>query len=333
MRKLLYVTVAAALAWSTFWLIGARGVENGLRDWLDDRAGAGWVAEYSAVETRGFPNRFDTTITALDLADPASGLAWTAPFFQLFRLSYEPNHLIAIWPNDQTLATPHQRVSINSTDARGSLVFKPRSDHHLDRASIVATGLQLNSTAGWSADIAEARLATRPSETLDAGVDIGIDIRQLHPDNSGLARLARAGLVPDTLTSLKIDAALRFDAPWDRAAIETRRPAITAIELNLLQAKWGKLDLWMAGDLSVDDAGRASGSITVKAKNWREILELGVALGWVPDRFAGTLESGLGLLATLSGSPETLDAPLSFTDGQVSFGPIGLGTLPPLRLR
>jgi len=333
MRILLIFILAAAAAWSGYWLFGVRGVENGLRDWLDGRAQAGWVSEYSDLETRGFPNRFDTTFTNLDLADPSTGIAWTAPLFLLHQLSYQPNHIIAVWPNDQTLATPYQRITIRTQDARASIVFKPKTAFELDHSSTVASGLRLDSTAGWSAEITEARLATRPSSSLLGGIDVGLFLRDLQPDTPVLARLAQTGLIPDRLTSLKIDSAIKFDAPWDQTAIETARPNITAIELNLLQAKWGKLDLWMAGDLTVDDQGLASGSITVKAKNWREILQLGVAMGWVPDSIAGTLESGLSLLAGLSGAPETLDAPLTFSHGQVSFGPIGIGTLPPLRLR
>ena len=76
-----------------------------------------------------------------------------------------------------------------------------------------------------------------------------------------------------------------------------------------------------------------TGRITVKAKNWREILQIAVAAGWVPEGLAETLEDGLGLRAGLSGSPETLDAPLSFEKGRVSFGPIPLGTAPRLLLR
>lgn len=333
MRILLAVVIAAAALWSGYWLIGSRGVENGLRDWLDGRTEAGWVANYTSVQTRGFPSRLDTTITDVELADPATGVAWSVPVFQLLRLSYRPDHVIAVWPGEQTVATPLQRISIEAEQARGSFIFKPDTDFELDRSSVVFNGIRLSSTAGWSSDIAEGLLATRPAAARDGAVDIGFQVSDLRPASPALAQLAEAGLLPGIVENLKIDATLTFDAPWDRQAIETRRPAVTEIELNLLQAKWGKLDLWAAGDLSVDAAGRASGSITVKAKNWREMLQIAVASGWIPEGLGETLESGLGLLAQLAGSPRTLDAPLTFKNGQVSFGPIPLGTVPPLRLR
>ena len=333
MRFLLAIVIAAAAGWSGYWLIGSRGVENGLRDWLDGRAKAGWVANYASVDTRGFPNRLDTTITDLELADPSTGVAWSAPVFQLLRLSYKPNHVIAVWPGEQTVATPLQRVTIESDKASGSFIFKPGTDFELDRSAIVFNGIRLSSTKGWSSEIAEGLLATRPSAARADAVDIGFELSDLRPASPALAQLAEAGFLPDTVEQLKIDATLTFDAPWDRQAVEARRPAVTEIELNLLQARWGQLDLWAAGDLRVNAAGLASGSITVKARNWREMLQIATASGWIPESFVGTLESGLALLAQLSGSPKTLDAPLTFKNGQVSFGPIPLGSLPPLRLR
>ena len=81
------------------------------------------------------------------------------------------------------------------------------------------------------------------------------------------------------------------------------------------------------------DQGRATGSITIKAKNWREMLDLAVQVGWVPEAMKPSLESGLNLLAGLSGSKETLDASLDFKDGRVSFGPFAIGTAPRLKLR
>ena len=132
---------------------------------------------------------------------------------------------------------------------------------------------------------------------------------------------------------LVLDANLTFDAPWDRNAIESRRPQVTAIDLRLMQANWGQLDLWAAGQLSVDDQGRASGEITLKAKNWREMLDLARQAGWVPEPLVPSIESGLNLVAGMSGSPKTLDAPLTFKDGAVSFGPFRIGTAPKLVLR
>lgn len=71
----------------------------------------------------------------------------------------------------------------------------------------------------------------------------------------------------------------------------------------------------------------------MKATNWREMLELAVGAGLIPEGLAPTVERGLEVLAGMSGSPETLDAPLSFRNGYVAFGPIPLGPAPRFVLR
>ena len=110
MRLLLAVIVIAALGWSAYWVIGQRGLEQGLADWFEARRAEGWVAETSDLRVRGFPNRFDTGFSDLLLADPETGLAWEAPYFQLSALSYRPNHVIAVWPEEQR-SRPRRRNS------------------------------------------------------------------------------------------------------------------------------------------------------------------------------------------------------------------------------
>jgi hypothetical protein len=53
----------------------------------------------------------------------------------------------------------------------------------------------------------------------------------------------------------------------------------------------------------------------------------------VPESLLGTLESGLTLMAQMSGNPETLDVPLTFRNGRILLGPIPIGPAPILRLR
>lgn len=333
MRYLLIICGIAAVLWSGHWVVGSRGVETGLRDWLDARATKGWVAEYTDLQTVGFPNRFDTTITDLELVDPATGIAWSAPLFQIFMLSYQPDHIIASWPNTQSFASPYQRITVSADQIQASAVFKPDTALELDHSNFVLRNVVLTSDAGWSAEIAEGLFATRLALAKQNAHDIGFDARNFRLADNLLASLDPGGLLPRGFDQLKIDATLGFDAPWDRRAIEDTKPAIIEIDLNLLQANWGNLDLWAAGTLTVDAAGVPTGSITMRAKNWREMLQIGVAAGWVPESIAARLESGLSLLATLAGNPKELDVPLSFALGSVALGPVRLGRAPRIKLR
>ncbi|WP_108482898.1 DUF2125 domain-containing protein [Oceaniglobus ichthyenteri] len=333
MRKLLALVLIAAVVWGGYWFVGASAVERGLTAWFDQRRAQGWVADYADLNTTGFPNRFDTTITGLELADPNTGVAWSAPLFQILALSYKPHHIIAVLPNTQTLASPLERVDIASDRMRGSVVFKPGTSLTLDHATFVMDNVTLTGGAGWSMALETGRFATRQTAARQYAHDIAFEALGFAPTATTRARLDPATLLPDTVETLKIDATVGFDAPWDRFAVENARPNITAIDLNLLRATWGTLDFRAAGGLTVDDQGVPTGRITIKATNWREMLEMAVAGGLLPGALAPTVERGLGMLAGLSGNPETLDAPLSFQNGFVSFGPIPLGPAPRLRLR
>lgn len=335
MRILLAVILVAAVAWAGYWFLGAQATERGLRGWLDARAAEGWVVSVDRIRTAGFPNRFDTTLDRLDLADPATGWAWRAPFFQTLALSYRPNHMIAVWPDSQTLATPLQRMEIGSDRMRGSLVFAGGTAFTLDRATIEMSAVTLESTAGWQAAMGDSQLALRRTPA-KAGhsYDIAFHATDLALPDGLAARLGQGANVGDVVQRLGVEAQVEFDAPWDRRAIENRRPQPTRIDLTLARARWGGLDLRIAGALDVDVAGVPTGSITVKATNWREMLAMAQAAGMVPEGLARLLEGGLAQMARMNGNPDTLDVPLRFADGRVSLGGVlPLGRAPRLVLR
>lgn len=333
MRRLLVVVAVAALAWAGYWFIGARAVESGLAIWIDQRRDEGWVADYATLRTQGFPNRFDTTITDLQLADPQTGVAWSVPFFQILALSYKPNHVIAIWPDEQTVATPFQTITVTNDRMRGSVVLRPGTSLELDRSVFELRDFRLDSSLGWSASLDSGSLGTRPAVGKVDTHDVGFDAVGVRPSRDLLKALNPGGTLPEVFEKLHVETTISFDAPWNRFAIEDQRPQITKLDLGILQANWGQMDLHAAGTLDVDAAGAPTGRITVRAKNWREMLQLAVASGVVAEGIAPTIERALELLSEMSGNPKTLDAPLSFQNGVMSFGPIPLGPAPRLVIR
>lgn len=332
-RKLLAVIFAAAALWGGYWFVGSRAVETGLSTWLSDRQGDGWIAEYSSLRTRGFPSRFDTTITDLQLVDPRTGVAWSAPEFQILALSYKPNHIIAVLPAEQTVASPFERIKVTNDDMRGSVVFEPDTSLALNRSSFVIDNFVLASNRGWNTGIQTGRLVTRQTTAQTDAHDIFFEASGVSPSAGLLSRLDPAGVLPKIFETLTIDMTVGFDAPWDRIAIETSRPQIVSLDLKKLQATWGDLDLRAAGELAVDGAGIPEGSITIKAVNWREMLNIAVSAGVLPPKIAPTVERAMELLAGMSGNPKTLDAPLSFQNGRIWFGPVPLGAAPRLVIR
>lgn len=334
MRIILAVILLAALGWSGYWFFGSNAVERSLRSWLDARAAEGWVVSEEKIRTIGFPNRFDTTIYGLELADPETGWAWTAPFFQILALSYRPNHIIAVWPDRQSIATPYQTISVTSDTLRGSVAFANGAALTLDHAIIEFSGIGLASTLDWRAALSGGQLALRQTPGTEFSYDIAFSARDMTLPREVTGLLANSDLVGNVMQQVSLDASVLFDATWDRRAIEERRPQPREIDLRLASVTWGELDLKIAGELSVDADGIPTGSMTVKATNWREMLALARAAGVVSERLAPLLEGGLAQMARLNGNPATLDVPLRFDRGRISLGGVlPLGPAPRLVLR
>ena len=333
MGRLIVLVLMVAGVWMGAWAIGSVIYDKQLRGWIDARRGEGWAADVAALEVKGFPNRFDTTVTDLRLADPVTGIAWTAPFVQFLSLAYAPHQVIAVLPETHVFSTPLQTMTITHDTARGSLFLEPKSSLPLDRAVIVIEDLAVSSTLGWDIAMTEGRFAAERVAATEDTYRLGTEITGLAPSLRTRALLDPAGVLPDTIETMRLDATLRFTAPWDRRAIEALRPQLTAIDLDDLSARWGQITFRAAGDLAVDASGVPTGRITVKAVEWRKLLEMAVGTGLVAETFRPALERALGLMASLEGNPDTLDAPLTFEKGFIALGPIPLGPAPRIVIR
>ncbi|MEN8891342.1 DUF2125 domain-containing protein [Planktotalea arctica] len=332
MKRLLFVIITAAALYAGYWFFGANGATAGFERWFEERRSEGWVAEYTSIETRGFPSRFDTTINDISLADPDTGVAYAAPFLQIFALSYKPQHLIAVWPNTQSIASPFGKAAITSSDMRASLIVTKSASLALEKANFVAEDISAAVDASAAYGATRMLVAVERVETTTSTYHFGLEARDVALPQPKGVRL-EAGLLPETLEHARGDVTVRFDKPWDVSALQAARPQPTRVEVKLIEAKWGQLDLRLAGAFDVDSAGRASGEVTIKAQNWRDILALGVASGAVPQQLQRPMEQGLSLLSGLSGNRNTLDLPLTLDRGQMKLGPIPIGPAPLFRLR
>lgn len=333
MRVVLWVVIAVVVIWSGYWVVVSQGLERSGKAWFADRQSDGWVADYDSLDTRGFPYRFDTKIKNMTLADPRSGVVWTAPEFEIAALAYQPNHIIALFPPAQTLRSPLETITITNDDMRASLRLQAGTSLALDTMTAELAKVAIQSDQGWQAMMEKALAAIRLAEGETTSYDIYFDAGTLRPNDALRLGIDPKGRLPDTFEALTLEATTQFDAPWDRFAIEKARPQPRLIDLKNFNAQWGKLELRAVGTLTIDATGTPEGQITVKATNWREIVILGEATGMIPEAFLPSLTRVLEVLAGMSGPAHTIDTPLTFRNGRISLGPIPLGRAPKLRLR
>ncbi len=325
------IVILAALAWGGYWIVMAQMREHMLVGWLGERRAEGWVADVETLEIKGFPNRLDTFVKGLALADPDQGWSWNAEEFQILSLAWKPHHVIAAWPGEQVIGSPFETVRITSEHARGSVIFKPTPRLELDRLTIELDQARFHGDHGWQAGIEHAVLASEQVPDVAPNAHrIGLDAAELTPPNAWTDEIPGSSALPRLMDTLTLDAVVHFDRPWDRNSIETENPAITAITLSDATAIWGELDLRAKGEVHADANGFAEGEITLRAKNWRQMLEIAEKSGAMKPEIASAVRGGLDLIAMLSGDRETLTVTLGFSDGRAKVGPIPIGTAPRL---
>ena len=328
MRALLWIVLAVAGLWSGYWFVGSSAVQRGADQWFEQAAAQGLVAQNAGVRIAGFPNRFDLTITAPRIIDPASGYGWQGGELRLFAMTWKPWHLIALAPTAQVITTPLGEVTIAASDLRGSLMLHPGSDLALSRTVIEAAGLTITTPTGQTS-VAQARFATAEDLSRADSHRIGVQVTDLVLDPAALAALP--GL-PAQVDSLHLDATLLLSAVLDRHAAQTR-PEVTGVIVDDAQLDWGPLHLTAKGTLATVSGGFAEGRIALRIENWRLLPAVLGQTGIMDPVLAPTLLRAMEIMAEGTPDPDVLNTVLSFKSGRANFGGLPVGEAPRLAQR
>ncbi|MEX0309783.1 MAG: DUF2125 domain-containing protein [Tateyamaria sp.] len=332
MRKLMWIVALLCLAWSGWWWAASSGLRGAVTAWFDVRAAEGWQAELRDVEGGGFPFALQAGLRDVALADPEAGLA-----IRTDRLDISAP---AWWPGDVTVSLDDGPILVASPLGRSMLTMQ---------SGIMAlnlhpgTALELEAlgwTAGqWQVSDAEGITATATDLTLTLVQTEGARYA-LTTRANGFApgEATRRGLrlpdgFPDAFDSLQMRADITFDRPWDRRALDDRRPQPRVIDLHLAEAIWGDLQFNVSAALTVDASGVPAGTVAIQAENWRTMLDLAQNVGALPAQLRSQAEAILQALANASGNADTLDVELTLRDGAVRLGFIPLAPVPRFVLR
>lgn len=333
MRRLINWLVIITILWTAYWGIAAWALREGVTAWFGERAREGWHTEYDDVKTSGYPARHITRISNPVLADPGTGTAWSADWIAI--------NSAAVSPTQQALHFPEtpQRFSyfdgtmvLQATDMRAGLGFAPGRSLALEHVDLTS--------GAWQVTEAEQPVLSGQAFVLRMEESDTALQYQLHGSVTELAPLADTrrllfstrGL-PDTFDALEFQANVTFDTPWDRRALELRRPQPRHIDLENAHIQWGPMQIRAAGALTMDEAGRPTGEVTLQAQDWQRMLILAEETGLLPPALRNNVEQVLNLLAGRSGHPERLELRLNFAGGRVMLGPLPLGPAPRILLR
>lgn len=315
MRVLVAVLLAALALWAGYWFFGQRQIETRLAAALEQGAGGGLVLTQSGIEVAGFPSRFDLTITAPALSDPARGWGVSADFAQVLAMTWKPWHLIGVLPNSVTLRTPGGELELQSTRFLSSLTYGPSADLPFEAAIVEVDAPALLGQGGALIGAERLVLALRREARAEPAYRLGLQI------------LALAGGAQAAPADARLDAVIVTTAPLDRRALETP-PEIAALELSALSIDWGAIRLTGEGRIAPSALGHAEGEIALRLTGWRELPPALSAAGLLPTGLAEALRRALEGVAQDQGNPEVLALPLRFQDGLALLGGQVLGPAP-----
>lgn len=317
MRLLTIAVLLASGLWFGYWLVGSRALDAGVTGWLEQMQADGAAVEWSDVAVQGFPNRFDLTISDPAIGDAAL-LQWRADFFQLLTRSYAPYHLIAVWPDSQSLVTPLATLTLASEKARASVRFRPVPSLPLDEVILVVDRGQLSSTSGWQALFEQVRFATRQRPDLADAHRIGLDVIGLVPDQALRQGLPTLQPLPEVVDRIHADITLQPDAPLDRFAFAGDGLRLLRLDVTQIAFDWGSIGVEASGALARDAAGFGEGTISLRIRDWRGLMALLAASGGFDPLVLGTLGRAMEVLQGLQGQADVLDVPIKFAEGRGS---------------
>lgn len=325
MRVLFWLTGLLAVLYSGYWVVGSRTVLSGATEALTALKAEG-RADFAAVTLQGFPSRFDLTIDAPKLTSADGSFAWQAPFLQLLALSYRPNNVIAVWPNEQAVRLGADNLTIQSQDLRASVMLKADLDLALDHAEVEGHGLVLTSAFGWQALAEKLIVASRQTGEAGTEHELAVVITGLAPGNEFRGRIDPARRQPAVAEEARLNLVVTFDRPLDRQAL-AQPPRVLSLEAIDLALGWGEISAAATGDLAIDPMGNPTGQLALSLKNWRDLLALLTEADLLPAEQAATVERALAGAAKAD-DPTTVALPLTFRDGMIWMGFIPLAMAP-----
>jgi hypothetical protein len=333
MNRLMKIAIVAGLVWSAYWYAAGYGLRRGIAGWFAAQEARGWQADFADLTTSGYPLRHINTLTSPALADPATGAAWQADWLDLENPAIWPGHqTVRFAPTPQRLSYFDQTVEVLAQGMVAEMFLHPGLALEVQRMALTAGEWLISDDTG---QVMGGQTLTLAMDQTAEAQTYGFDIRaEGFTPGPGLRRLAQAtDTLPTAFETLALAMTVTFDSPWDRRALEQRRPQPVAIDLDLAAVQWGAMRIEAAGKLTVDAQGRPDGAIELRAENWREMFEMARASGNLPPAAVNAAEKALGLLAGLGRNPDALDVQLNLRDGQIALGPFPLGPAPRLILR
>lgn len=331
MRRLIGLTVIAAVLYGGYWFVGRGQIETRMTTVLNTINDGPENVQFSDLSTKGFPSRFDTTITDLNFTDATGRFSWSAPVFQLLALAYRPNEVIAIFPTSQTFTIGEDVFTLEADDMRASGKVSASTALSLQTATVTLDSPRLRTQDGAELAMDALLSAIRQSPGRDKTYDIFLDARSIALPAELRRLIDPQRFQPDVIDGLRLDAEMELTEQIELNSAAQTPAEITAVRITEMVLTWGDMSATAIGDLTTTSGGLLNGSVTMTALNWDRALDLAVANGALDDNRRTFVT---GIINTLDETPhiaDTLTVTLTITNGEMMVGTLPLGSAPRLR--
>ena len=335
MRKLIVLVVVLATLYGGYWFVGRSQIQSRLTDAIVQVDAGEMNVTFTSLATRGFPSRFDTTVTDLVVEDPIAGVRWETPIFQLLALAYQPNNVRAYFPEEQVFVVDGDHYTLFTDEMVASGRVSASAALAVQQAELELLNPRLRTDDG--AELALARLfaAMRLTPETTQSYDVFFEARSIVLPENIRKLIDPQNLQPPIIQSLRLDSDLTLSEPIELNSADADADAellsITTLSIKELALAWGDMSVSVIGDVSPDEVGVLDGSITITARNWQQAVDLAVASGVLEDDRIFLVTEIANNFDETPHITDTLTVTLSIVNGEMALGGFALGPAPLLR--
>ena len=319
LRAITALILAACTIWSVYWFIGQRSYRDSLLALAQVMRDSGLEVGFSELLVRGYPNRFDATVYDLAISDPVADIGWRAPFFQLLVLSYATDHVIAVWPETQTLDLSGRSHTVRSNGLKASF---ETSGNDSEIQQIVVESERI-SMAGLPFAVDSLLFAVRQNAGSEHAYDFSLNASLPEAPENETVELLHA--IPRGTGSINAKASLELDRALGAATCAGEAGSVVGLTVTDASLSWPALSISSEAELAFDRDGLASGSISLGISDLGALFAL-LEQSPLPGDLKNISDSPLMNL------PENASFKLSVSDGEVRFLGFPVATLPPFHL-
>lgn len=324
LRLLLIGIVLAALAYTGVWFQMADGARERLDTTVAAAEQRGMAIDFASAETHGFPDRVGLRLEDLAVDGGNVPLHLQTARLRLAARAWAPEHILGegkelrVTLNDWRLSAPTSRMSWRRrSESRdldidfGQVRLVPRGQSANART---AKGLELHIRLPRNGGTGESSLLA-PRR---ARIAVSSRALALGGDMTPIERLSGKSVLRGAIAY-----------PFDRAALAAWRDDGGTLEIESLELAWGDLNAEATGSLSLDEAFRPIGAVTITVNDPAALLDKLVESGLVEAELARRVRPALVALGRSRGG-EPIELPLTLQEGRVLLSGIAIARTRPV---